>query len=309
MTTTLNFDVNGTNREIQFVGNTSLFRIWITGQEHGGVTRLSMHGPSMGVIHAFTDMAKVHRYNIHERGLHLRPTMERLAGHVIMENVGYVNNTYKGAFTVDGLDKLKDTDPLIVNWGTVNYSNGRLFVGKRIEYRQGELGEADYITHERNAVNLLNGFEMLMTGASFDIQPITKGQTRQSTGEVVAPATIINLELQKALQVLSSTDDEARDLIAEAVAKKEIRRTFAKVNAAIEKAAETGQHFEVSMEKVGVIRDESNKNDVEYVESSVLMGASGYLVKGTFVVSGVVQLDSPSVMANIKKNNLKVIFA
>ncbi len=315
MTNKMTFTMsNGATREIQFVGTpTSYFRVWITGQEHGGLFgggAVHMHGICTGVIHAFTDMAKVHRYSIHFPGLHLRPTMDKLTQNsVVMENIGYVSNHYAGQFKVARMDKLSDPNPMATVWGAVSLLNGTLVVSKRIEYREGVLGEADYVGHERNAINLMNGFDMLLTGMSFDLRPMCKNGRNKTTGEIIPAGTIISNELMTAEQILLATDEDAISMISERVASKNHYRAVAQANAAIERACDENRNIAPGMTTLRVITCKSPLT-IETRDVTGLDNLKGYLFKGNIpVTAGIQDLLDPAVQASIRKNNLCVELA
>ncbi len=309
MTTEMTFNINGTDRNIQFVGGETLFRVWITGEKGNGVMEIHDHNIVKGILHAFTDMAIVHRYQVHTDGLHLRPSLEKLAGEIVMEDVGYVSNHYTGPIPVDGLEKLDDENPLATNWGSVSFKNGRLYVTRKMWYVPGTKTESDEIKHWRNAINLMSGFEILAKNCSLNLWPKTKDRKSESTGEVTEGKAVIDHELNTALQILSAPDaEQASVMIGQRVANKQVRTSFARLTSAATRAIEEGKSFEVTLKTVGVITDRATMS-VEYKDTEVLAGMMGYLFKGIFPVGGLQPLDTPVVMGMIKQQNLRVLFA
>ncbi len=309
-TTTLKFEINNTNRDVQFIGGERLFRVWITGMTGFGVKEIHDLNTCKGILHAFTDMALVNRYSTHMPGLHLRPTIEKLAGEIIMEEVGYVNNHYAGVIPVDGLDKLDDDNPLATTWGIVSFKNGRLYVTKKLWYVAGTKTESDEIKHWRHAIDLMNGFEIVMSGCSLNLWPKTKDRKSENTGEVTEGKVVIDRELTTALAVLSApTKQDAVNMIGERVAKKQVRTTFARVDATVKKLADEGKHFESTLATVRIIKDRGTM-EIEEMAVDAIKGLTGFLFKGKFALDSVPQdLSSPVVLETIRKNGLAVLLA
>lgn len=310
MNTKINFTINGTDRSIQFVGSENhLFRVWITGEKGNGVKEIQDFNTVKGILHAFTDMALVHRYNVHLKGLHLRPTLEKLAGEIIMEEVGYVSNHYAGVLPVVGLEKLDDENPLSTNWGVVSFKNGKLNVVKKLTYVAGTKTESNDVKHERHAIDLMNGFEIVESNCSLSLIPLTKSRTSNSTGEYTSGRDVINFSLTKALQVLQAPDQAAAaEMIGESVAKKQARLGFARLNATAARVEESGKTFSVELDKVGVITDRKTMT-VSYEPASVLENAVGYLFLGSYAVSALQPLGDPITLGRIKKQNLRVLIS
>ncbi len=309
-TTKMTFTINNNVRDIQFVGSeTHMFRVWITGEKGLGVKEIQDFNTCKGILHAFTDLALVRRYNTHLQGLHLRPSISRLAGEIIMEEVGYVSNHYAGVIPVDGLAKLNDENPLATNWGVVSFKNGRMNVVKKLTYIAGTKTESDEVKHERHAIDLMNGFEIVNTNCSLSLVPLTKSRTSVSTGEYTSGRDVISRSLTVALQVLQAPDQNAAtEMIGDRVAKKQVFTTFARLNAAATRAEEAGKTFEVNLATVMVIKDRKTM-EISVEPASILKGMMGYLFKGKYATGGIQALDNPIVMGMIKAQNLSVLIA
>lgn len=310
MNTTLNFTINSNVRNIQFVGtDTMLFRAWITGEKGLGVKEIQDFNTCKGILNAFTDMVKIHRYNTHMKGLHLLPSIARLATEIVMEEVGYVNNHYVGVIPVDGMEKLDDENPLSTNWGIVSFKNGRLNVVKKITAIAGTKTESDEVKHERHAVDLMNGFEIVESNCSLSLIPLTKSRASQSTGEITSGRDVISRSLNTALQVLqASTDDDAREMVNGKVAMKQARTSFARANAMIDRLAEDGRTFNPGLVTVRVIKSLSPLV-IETEPSSVLDGMFGFIFKGKNPINTFEQdFSNPATQKMIKDLNLMVMF-
>lgn len=310
-TTNMTFTINSNARNIQFVGSDNgLFRVWITGEKGLGVKEIQDFNTCKGIIHAFTDLALVGRYQTHLKGLHLRPSIARLAGELVMEEIGYVNNHYADVIPVDGLSKLDDENPLATNWGIVSFKNGRLNVVKKCAYVAGTKTEDDDVKHERHAIDLMNGFELLATNCSLSLIPLTKSRTSESTGEITAARDVINHTLTTALEILQAPDQAtAASMIGGYVSKKQVRTSFARINSAATRIQESGKVFETTLATVAVIQDRNKPFEVVREPVSVLENAMGYLFKGSIVTSPLRPLGDPIVQEMIRKMNLSVLIA
>jgi hypothetical protein len=309
MNNKLNFTVNNTSRDIQFIASEKgYFRVWVSGQTGFGVNQISDFNTCKGVLHAFTDMALVHRYGTHDTGLHLRPSIEKLASQVIMEEVGYVSSRYAGPIPVDGMEKLDDENPLSTNWGIVSFKNGRLNVVRKMWYVAGSKTESDEIKHWRHAIDLMNGFELLMSNCSLNLWPKTKDRVVESTGEVVDGKIVVDRVLSVALTTLQAPDrNMASEMIQERTARKQVRTSFARATSAIAKAADEGKEYVITG-NIAVITDRKEMT-IERREASTLTGLMGYLFKGKFALPGLQALDNPATLKAIKDNNLSVLIA
>ncbi len=312
MNTKMTFTINNNIRNINFVGTDDrLFRAWITGEKGLGVKEIQDFNTVKGILHAFTDytLGDKRRYNTHTQGLHLRPSISRLASEIVMEEIGYVSSRYAGPIPVDGMEKLDDENPLSMNWGIVSFKNGRLNVVKKISSIAGTKTESNEVKHERHAVDLMNGFELVESNCSLSLIPLTKSRTSESSGEYTSGRDVINHYLTTIMNNLQNPDrDAAANEIGRFAVGKQVRTSFARLTAAATRAEEAGKTVEVHLTTVAVIKDRKTM-EVSYEPVSVLQNMMGYLFKGRFPTGGLQALDNPITLGMIKDQKLSVLIA
>lgn len=288
------------DRKVTFIGGTSLWKVNITGT-NGKTVNFAGIDLCKGVLNA---LSHIHTgsYCHNEVGLHLKKSLDELMFIGAADEIGYVRYHYEGELKIIGIEKLKDGDLV----GSVAYRDGHLRVGRIVRSVEYKKNESDAVKHDRNAFNLFIGLDLIEAGYHITLTPRFKNTTNSNTGEITTGATHVNMLLMHHLSVLSSTANEARTMVFNAIAKNTTRSTLGREFRKATAAREAGTTYDPGVATVGVITDIETMTVVN-TPVSELAEKMGYLFKGRFAVSALRALDVPEVLATIKARNLLVV--